>query len=73
MNTMAPEIPQRPLLLSREEAWKSLGIGRTRYGQLIAEGQIREVRIGRRRLVSVAELERFVATSLVMLQEERTS
>lgn len=52
---------QRPLLLAREQAWRSLGIGRTRYQQLVAEGMIHEVAIGRRRLVSVAELERFIA------------
>jgi excisionase family DNA binding protein len=61
--TTATDTLRRPLLLSREEASKSLGIGRTRYQQLIAEGKIGEVKIGRRRLVSAAELERFIAAS----------
>lgn len=38
-----------------------LGIGRTKWFELIASGELRSVKIGRRRLVSEAALAEFVA------------
>ncbi len=50
------------LLLRRAEAQRLLGIGPSKYKQIVADGGIREVAIGQRgRRVSYAELERFVA------------
>jgi excisionase family DNA binding protein len=50
-----------PLLLRRAEAQRLLGIGPSKYKQIVANGGIREVAIGLRgRRVSYAELERFV-------------
>lgn len=37
-----------------------LGIGRTKWFELIASGELRSVKIGRRRLVSEAALAEFV-------------
>jgi excisionase family DNA binding protein len=49
-----------PLLLTVEEAATSLRIGRTRTYQLVMAGRIQSVKLGRRRLVVRAGLERFV-------------
>jgi excisionase family DNA binding protein len=51
----------KQLLIPTKEAWQSLGIGRTRFFEILSEGHIQAVRLGRRTLVPVAELERFVA------------
>jgi excisionase family DNA binding protein len=42
--------------------WKVLGIGRSKFYELVAEGAITPVRIGRTLLVADEELRRFVAT-----------
>jgi excisionase family DNA binding protein len=44
------------------EAWEILGVGRTTLYELIARGEIRAVKIGRRTLIPDEELQRFVAT-----------
>ena len=48
------------LLLTVREAAVVLAIGRTTLYQLIADGQVRTVRIGRAVRIPVAELESFV-------------
>lgn len=54
-------IPPPPrLLVSVEEAGDLLGIGRTGMFDLLREGRVRGVRIGRRRLIPVSELVTFV-------------
>jgi excisionase family DNA binding protein len=49
-----------PLLCTVEEAADMLSIGRTKTYRMIASGELRTVRIGRRRLVPVSELEAFI-------------
>jgi len=49
-----------PLLLSVREAARLLGLGRDSTYQLIREGRLRAVRIGRRLLIPRTELEDFV-------------
>jgi excisionase family DNA binding protein len=49
-----------PLLLTVDEAARLLAIGRTSVYQLIWDGDLTPVRIGRCVRISVAELERFV-------------
>jgi excisionase family DNA binding protein len=49
-----------PLLLSVREAARALGIGRDTAYELVKEGRLRAVRIGRRLLVPQAELSGFV-------------
>jgi excisionase family DNA binding protein len=51
-----------PILFSVLEAARSCGIGRTKLLELVAAGEIRTIRIGKRRLVPRAELERYVAS-----------
>lgn len=52
-----------PLLLSITEACERASIGRSFLYERLADGSIRSVKAGRRRLVDVASLERW-ATSL---------
>lgn len=49
-----------PVLCSIAEAARSLGIGKTKTYELIAEGQLECVTIGARRLVTVASINRLV-------------
>lgn len=45
-----------PLLLSIAEAARSLGVGRSKAYELIGDGQLETVTIGRRRLVKMESL-----------------
>jgi hypothetical protein len=54
-----------PLLLRRSEAQKLLGVGPSKYKELIATGLLKEVAIGERgRRLPYAEAERFVIEGL---------
>ncbi len=48
--------PTEPLVVSVNEGRRLAGIGRTKFYELIHEGQVRTVTIGRRRLVFVASI-----------------
>lgn len=54
--------PTPKMLLTPAEACDSLGIGRTVYFQLVKEGRLRTVTIGRSRRVTVEALAEFVAS-----------
>jgi excisionase family DNA binding protein len=54
------EIPLPTILLSEEETADLLGLGRTHTYELVMSGKIASVKIGRRRLVIRAELQRFI-------------
>jgi excisionase family DNA binding protein len=45
-----------PLNVSRDEAMKIVGIGRTKFNELVHAGDIKVVRIGRRVLVPIEPL-----------------
>ncbi len=62
------EDPTLKVLLTPEEAAARLGIGRTKVFDLIANGRLRSVSIGRSRRVPTAALEAFVAQ---LLQNDR--
>jgi excisionase family DNA binding protein len=49
-----------PLALSVTEAHQTLGISRRKLYELINDGTIRTIKVGARRLVPMAELDRFV-------------
>ena len=49
-----------PLLLSVPEAAAKLNIGRAFFYQMVARNEIATITLGRRRLVPVASLERFI-------------
>lgn len=57
----AETAPPLQLLYSVVDAAKQLGVGRTKLKQLIAEGHIKQVKIGDRALVAASELSRYVA------------
>ena len=48
------------LLLTVDEAASALGIGRSLCYELLLRGELPSLKLGRRRLVSVAALERFI-------------
>jgi len=48
------------IMLSVGEAWAKLGIGRTTLYELIRKKEIESVKIGRRRLISLRAIERFI-------------
>lgn len=60
-----------PLLVSVPEAGQALGIGKRLAWELVYSGELASVRVGRRRLVPVAELERFVSGQLQDAQGQR--
>jgi len=59
--TPRPERELQPLALCAEDAAEVLGIGRTLIFRLIKEGKLVAVRIGRRTIVPVREIEAFLA------------
>ena len=59
LNVKPPE-KEPALLLKVEDAARLLSVGRTTLFELIGQGRIQTVRVGRRRLVVRAGLERFV-------------
>ncbi|MGA8724827.1 MAG: helix-turn-helix domain-containing protein [Acidimicrobiales bacterium] len=54
-----PQLPVRPRLVGARQVAARLGIGETKARELMA-GELPTVRIGRRKLVPEAELDRFV-------------
>lgn len=63
-NTQPQPEPARmvpPVSYRVEEAARALGIGRTFVFQLIKEGRLKAVKIGRRTLIPVAECEAFLS------------
>lgn len=50
------------LLLPIIEAARKVGLGRSKFYELVSEGRVKTVRVGRRRLVSAAALDEFVAS-----------
>lgn len=51
----------RRLAFNLDESARALGVARNTMRELIDSGRVRAVRVGRRRLVSSSELERFLA------------
>ncbi len=58
-----PQIPDR-LAVSPRAAAQQLGVGHDAIYTLLYQGRIRSVKLGRRRLIPVSELERFLADEL---------
>lgn len=54
-----------PLTISVNDALAMLGIGRTRFYELVAAGEIQTIKLGRRRLVQVASLQRLASEGYV--------
>lgn len=50
-----------PIFVAIPEACKTLGVGRSKIYELIADGELSVRKIGRKTLVPTADLERFAA------------
>jgi excisionase family DNA binding protein len=53
-----------PLAVSPRHAARYLGVGHDAIYQLLNQGRLRSVKLGRRRLIPMSELRRFLATEL---------
>lgn len=53
-----------PLAVSPRRAATYLGVGHDAIYQLLNQGRLRSVKLGRRRLIPLSELERFLAEEL---------
>jgi len=53
---------ENALLLSPEQVAEILGIGRTFVFELIGNGRLKSLKLGRRRLIPRAEVEAFIAS-----------
>lgn len=52
-------------LYDEAEGRERLGnLGRTKYFELLKDGQLRSVKVGRRRMVPQSEIDRFIARQL---------
>ena len=60
-----------PLLLTPEQAFRLIGVGRSHGFKLLASGELPSIKIGRLRRISRAELERWVEKQ-ARLQSEVT-
>ena len=49
------------LALSPSEGRRAIGVGRTTFYNLISSGALRAVRVGRRLVIPVAEIKRFLS------------
>lgn len=58
---MAPSNP--PITVSVDDAVQRLGISRMTIYRLIRKDQLRTLKVGRRRLIRVTELDRFTAAA----------
>ena len=59
--TVPADQPDRPLLVTIDEAADLLGVGRTIVYELLAEGEFVSVQIHRCRRIAVADLEAYIA------------
>ena len=51
-----------PLAFSPNDGARMVGLGRTTFYDLLATGRIPSIKVGRRRLVTLAALEQFLAS-----------
>ena len=58
---MSDADPHKPLTVRIREACRMTGIGRSKFYELIQEGEIEVIKVGGMTLVPVAELESFLA------------
>jgi excisionase family DNA binding protein len=62
--------PERPDLLTVDETIQILRVGRTTVNELLWSGALPSIKLGRRRLVRRADLERFLAAHEYLPGEE---
>jgi excisionase family DNA binding protein len=59
---MSQTLPSKPLAIPVNDALQAIGLGRTKFYELVKEGRIKTVVIGRRRLVVYSSLEALIAS-----------
>jgi len=64
MHTPSKDFGTVPRLIAVEEAADLLGVGRTAAYGLIANGALKSLKIGKRRLVPISAIEDFIQRSL---------
>ncbi len=62
MHKRTPTAPVERLSVGAEEAAQILGVGRSTVFKLVKEGTLRGVKLGKRRLFTVHELEALLAS-----------
>ena len=61
--TVSPEpVEPDPYLVSLDETARRLGLGKTSVYELIRDGRLKSVKVGKRHLVPVAALDAYVAS-----------
>ncbi len=62
MRVVDVELPKKvpPLALGAEEARRVINVGRNEFYRLLASGEIRGKRVGRKWIIPVSELERWL-------------
>ena len=60
MSATSPETPY-PLAVAPAEAARMLGLGKTRFYELLAAEEIASIKLGTRRLIRVRDLEDWLA------------
>lgn len=63
----------KPLMYSRQGAAGMLGFSLSKVEDLIASGQLRSVKVGKRRMITTAHLEAFVAQLEAEAEQDRES
>jgi excisionase family DNA binding protein len=63
----------RPLAYGPAEAAKALGISRGHYYQLLKEGRLPSITLGRRRLTRVCDIEEFLAREVEQALAQRNA
>jgi excisionase family DNA binding protein len=59
-----PETRPTRQTLSVQEAAQYVGLGRTKFGELIRRGEIPSLKVGARRLIPIAALDRWLESCL---------
>lgn len=59
-----------PLLVSVEDAAKAIGLGKSKLYELLLSGQLKSLKIGRRRLISRHDLNEFIDGLVVSLSND---
>lgn len=61
---IATSDPAVDRLISKQEALQRLPIGKSKLDELLMRGQIASAKVGTRRLICAASLERFIAAAI---------
>ena len=65
---LSPAIPLERLAVSVEEAADALGVGRSTLFELIRDGRLGSIKVGKRRLVPTDELKAFLLRIRIQVQ-----